>query len=120
MPKRPPTISTANSAPKNKSRAPQIHYCGRWKRHSKRMRQRFPLCQADFCKRRQAGNWPAAESVHHIEPAWRRPDLAFAISNTIPICNNCHGYIETLERKGIDTREMFAKWTMGDFQKWED
>ena len=82
----------------------------RWKKFSKRMRNAYPLCMAPFCKRRKAGAWPASKSVHHIQPLARAPELAFDESNTVPVCDQCHGWIEAIERRGYETAHLFDNW----------
>jgi len=35
-----------------------------------------------------------SETVHHIEPIVRRPDLAFDQSNLLPCCKECHRLLD--------------------------
>ena len=64
----------------------RIHNTRRWRRLSRLIRSREPLCRA--CRKR--GLTVAAECVDHIEPVHLRPDLAFATWNLQPLCRACH------------------------------
>jgi hypothetical protein len=72
---------------------------------------------APFCERRQRGEWPAAESVHHIRPVQNFPQLALIAENTAPVCNECHSIVETLERAGKSTAHLFDGWQQQEIDK---
>ncbi len=87
------------------ARQRQFYSSHQWTRHSKRMRQEFPICMAPFCKHRGLST-----SVHHIIPYLLRPDLGLSDDNTCPVCEACHHYVEGLTKRGQPTAHMFAGW----------
>lgn len=44
----------------------------------------------------ELGNYTAATVVHHIIPISYAPELAYRISNLVPLCNDCHELAHTL------------------------
>lgn len=46
---------------------------------------------------------------HHIIPLVERPDLAYDLGNLAPLCTRCHAAIETMERAGKPTRQLFLQ-----------
>ena len=52
----------------------------------------------------------AATDVHHVHGLATRPDLAYVLSNTAPLCRRCHNAIEARVRQGEDTTGLFAAW----------
>lgn len=108
MPKAPPALRTHPLAPT--SRGHGIHAKHRWRKHSERMRRKYPLCMAPFCHRKAQGNWPQATSVHHIRGLERHPELAYVEANTCPVCSKCHAHVESQERAGKPTQHLFKNW----------
>lgn len=59
----------------------------RWRHKAEQIKRRDKyLCQE--CLR--YGRRTEATTVHHIEPAEARPDLAYKNSNLISLCAKCH------------------------------
>ena len=50
-----------------------------------------------------------AQQVHHIVPLERAPERAFDWGNLAPLCTECHGAVEVMERHGADTSGLFRK-----------
>ena len=51
----------------------------------------------------------AADEVHHIKPVAKFPELAFDLDNLAPLCEECHGFMETRNKRGDDTESQIRK-----------
>jgi hypothetical protein len=68
------------------SKGDLIRHTWRWQKHSRRMRDLYPLCMAPY----HEGPPRPSQHVHHIQPLATHPNLAFDPSNTCPVCIPCH------------------------------
>lgn len=58
------------------------------------------------------GNYTAATIVHHIIPISIAPELAFTLSNLIPLCDDCHELAHDLLEH--DLREYKQRFRLDD------
>jgi len=88
------------------------HKSTRWERKRAAILRRDEyLCQE--CKR--YGKSVAASPVHHICPVESHPELAYADSNLISLCNKCHNEMhdrttDQLTSKGLALIERINKY----------
>ncbi len=68
------------------ARSHEILRTHRWRRFRRRVLAEEPLCR--LCASRN--RWIAAAELHHVQPLHKRPDLAFARDNVMPLCRPCH------------------------------
>lgn len=55
------------------------------------------------------GNYTAATVVHHIIPISYAPELAFTLSNLVPLCDDCHELAhDLLEHNLSDYKQRFG------------
>ena len=81
------------------SEAKKIRSTARWQRLRGLLMSRHPLCADPFGRHREEGRIEPATEVHHIEPIWRRPEMAYCPQNLQPLCRRCHTRLEPKERR---------------------
>lgn len=84
----------ARDREREKTEAQRIRSSARWQRLRGLIRSRQPLCADPFRTHATEGRIEPATEVHHIAPVWQRPELAFAMSNLMPVCRDCHERLE--------------------------
>ena len=87
--------------------AQRIRSSVRWQRFRRWFKSRHPLCCDPFGRHDADGVAEPAEHAHHIIALTARPDLACTESNVAPLCSVCHVKVETMERAGKPTRQLF-------------
>ena len=113
MPNRIPTLGSRPKAESDRDydqtrrRDDDMIRTARWQRYREWVLRRAPLCCNPISAHEHER--PATQ-VHHIEGRHRRPDLAFALSNTAPLCTKCHAAISAEERQGKATAHLFVAW----------
>ena len=70
----------------------RIRSSARWQKIRRAILAASPLCQDPFGQ--HASDTIPSREVHHIQPLYQRPDLAFARSNLMALCARCHNRIE--------------------------
>jgi len=84
------------------SKAVAIRKTNKWRVYSEMLRKEFPICQSPGCH-----DW--STSVHHIKPLEQFPDLAFAVTNTIPLCETHHRqHDKATEQQSEELRDHWA------------
>jgi 5-methylcytosine-specific restriction endonuclease McrA len=79
-----------------------------WKAIRAQLRRDRPLCCNPL--KRHDGPQPT-EHIHHIVPITEDPSRVFDLRNLAPLCVDCHGAIEAMERSGTSTRHLFDHGT---------
>ena len=87
----------------------EIRNSRRWRRLSEQMRRRYPLCFNPL----KLHSYKPADEVHHIIPIANLLNLkdrpyVFDTRNLVCLCYRCHRKIDAMNRKGIDTKQLFA------------
>lgn len=87
----------------------------RWKKISSYMRRKYPLCFNPF----KMHSYKPADEVHHIIPISnlltpKDRQYIFNTKNLVCLCYRCHRKVEAMNRKGIDTKVLFADRLGGD------
>ena len=110
-------IHKDQSFSKQRSRAGKIRGGYKWQKFRKQQLFRWPLCMAPFCKSFLSGVTKASKHVHHIWPLERFPNHAFDEENCVPVCVDCHSFVEGNEKKGVKTQHWFNDWQLGNDHK---
>lgn len=76
-----------------------------WKRLRKFLVARYPFCMHPKCN----GITPMVD-LNHIKPLATHPQLAYTISNIVPLCKKCHASVTQIELQGKDTTYLFRDW----------
>ena len=88
--KAPPKLNQSQSTYKRDTHTQSIHSSKRWTNLSLYVRSIFPLC----CSGLHENIIPPATQVHHILPITTHPELAYTITNLIPLCDFHHKQLE--------------------------
>lgn len=88
------SVSRRRADPRQRA-VDQIRNTNRWRRLRRMKLAQCPLCQD--CA--GVNRIEPATQVHHDEPLSRRPDLAFTMTNLVPLCTTCHARREAEARK---------------------
>jgi len=87
--------------------ARKIRDTGRYQRFRSRFRKKHPICCDPLSI--HPNEVKQIEHVHHIIGVNERPDLALCEDNCAPLCTECHGRIEGMERTGKPTQHLFKE-----------
>ena len=79
----------------------------RWRRFSKVLLRKYPLCRDPFGTHKRLGEVVPSQDVHHIIPLAQNPALAYTLGNCATLCRGCHNRIGAMERRGEDCRMLF-------------
>ena len=77
-----------------------------WRRFSEWYRSRHPFCADPFKLHGELGE-PMVD-VHHIVPLIENIELGLVEENAASLCKWCHNKIESMERRGVPTKHLFA------------
>lgn len=105
---------TPRRAPKVRTNADNLRGSTRWQRFRAWFRARHPVC-ADPLGLHDLTGEPTDVAdrrdlhVHHIVPVNEDPTTAFVEANCAALCVQCHNEIEAMERRGDETRTLFAR-----------
>jgi 5-methylcytosine-specific restriction protein A len=85
----------------------------RWQKVRALHKAKFPLCCDPFGEHVARGLPAYNEQSHHIVSlaeiyATGQHELAHDLANLAPLCTRCHARVEQMERKGLETRSLFA------------
>lgn len=117
--KRYETIRKANPTLR---RSKQLRNSHRWQRFRKWFRQKYPLCCDPFGQHKLIGITAPTQQVHHIEPLSTLTDdefwsKAFDEDNCAPTCTKCHSRIESMNKRGQDTKNIILKAKKANYKE---
>ena len=113
MPTRPPTLhERRRGRPALRERttaASRFRSSARWQRFRSWYLNANPLCCDPFGEHKREHRVAAARCVHHIAGLSTAPHLGLDEDNAAALCVKCHGQLEALERRGVQTQQLFHK-----------